>query len=171
MKLCTATALVFGLLTSMAYGQTLTITNVTVTDFGAVTLDGTPKSTTATIDNFTVHDTRLINDGWNVTVQGTRFSEHNGVTYVPAGKTLPTGILQMSQPTVVANGTLSPPPIITPGPYTIDGPAVKIATALAATGVGRYDFTQGGPLTLTIPTSAYAVRYRSDVTVSVASGP
>ncbi|MEO7804937.1 MAG: WxL domain-containing protein [Actinomycetota bacterium] len=154
-----------------ASGQTLTISNVTVADFATVTLDGTAKSTTATIDGFTVNDTRLINDGWNVTVQATQFAEHNGTIYIPAGKTLPTGSLQMAQPTVAANGTLSPPPIITTGPYTIDGSSVKIASAIATTGVGRYDFTQGGALTLAIPASAFALRYRSDLTISVGAGP
>lgn len=171
MKLSLLTALAFSSMTAFAQGQTLTISNVTVADFAAVTLDGGPKSTTAAIDNFTVADTRLINDGWNVTVQATQFAEHNGVAYVLSGKTLPTGSLSMPQPTVAANGTVSPPPTILTGPYTIDGTAVKIASAIAATGVGRYDFTQGGPLTLTIPASAYALHYRSDLTVSVAAGP
>ena len=78
----------------------------------------------------------------------------------------------MPQPTVAANGTSSGVPTIIAGPYTIDsGSAVKIASAAADNGMGVYNFTQGGTLTLSIPANAYAASYRSEVTVSAVSGP
>jgi len=154
-----------------AGAQTLSITAVGVSDFTPVTLDGTAQTTMAAIDNFTVSDTRAVNDGWNVAVQATQFKEWNGTGYVAEGNTLPTGSMSMPAPTVAARDTPSPPPVITQGPYVIDGATVKIASASAETGVGTFDFTQTGPLSLTVPARAYAATYRSEITVSVSSGP
>jgi hypothetical protein len=150
----------------------LAISTIAVGDFAGVTLDGTAKTTTATMDGFNVNDARATGAGWNVTVQATQLAEHNGTAYVASGKTLAANSLSMPAPTVAANGTTSAAPSMTGGPYTIDAAsAVKIASAATDAGMGSYDFTQGGSLTLSVPTSTYARTYRSDVTVSVVSGP
>jgi hypothetical protein len=152
----------------------LSITSPTVGDFSGVTLDGTAKTTTATFGAFSATDARGSGAGWNVTVQATQFAEHNGTIYVASGETLPTSSLSMPAPTVAkSDGTSSAVPSITAGPYTIDaGSAVKIASAAAdGTGMGSYSFTQGGSLTLSIPAGAYAKTYRSDVTLSIVTGP
>lgn len=161
----------------------LGITNPAAGNFTGVTLDGTVKTTYATLDNFTATDARGTGAGWNVTVQGTQFAEHNGTAYVASGKTLPTSSLQMAGVTITkADSTSSAIPTATSGPYTLDGgSAVKIASAAAdGTGMGSYTFTQGDldsgtsgsqALKLTVPASAYAKTYRSDVTVSIVSGP
>jgi len=154
-----------------ALAQVLSMTVVTVTDFAPVTLDGTTKTTTATMDNFSVTDDRGTGEGWSITVSATQFRQWDGAAYVAGGRTLPAGSLSMPAPTVAAVATESPPPTITPGPYLIDGSSIKIASAAPDTGMGTYDFTSGGPLTLTIPASAYAVAYRGEVTVSLSSGP
>ncbi len=155
-------------------GGLLSITNPAAGDFAGVTLDGTAKTTTATLGAFSATDARGTGAGWNVTVQATQFAEHNGTIYVASGKTLPTSSLSMPAPTVAkSDGTSSAVPSITAGPYAIDaGSAVKIASAAAdGTGMGSYSFTQGGSLSLNIPASAYATTYRSDLTVSVVTGP
>lgn len=159
-------------------GGELTITTPTVSDFAAVTLDGTAKSTTATLGTWSVTDARGTGLGWNVTTQATQFAEWDSTLnsgaggYVTGGKTLATGSLKMPVPSVVADGTLSALPTILAGPYTLDnGSAVKIASAALDAGMGKYDFTPGGSLTLTVPASAYARTYRSEVTVSVVAGP
>lgn len=149
-----------------AMGQTLTPATVTVEDFPAVTLDGTAKTTSAAMSNFSVTDSA--GAGWNVTVRATRFAEVDGAgQYVSGGKTLPTGSLTMPAPTFTPSSALV---AVTAGPYAIDGATVKIVSAAPAS-TGTFDFTQGGPLTLSLPASTYARAYRSDVTVAVASGP
>ena len=150
----------------------LAITSPTVANFTAVTLNGAAQTTTAAMDAFSVSDLRGIGAGWNTTVQASQFAEHDGSAYVTDGKTLAQNSLSMPELTVAANGTTSPSPTITAGPYSIDGAAaVKFASAGTDAGMGTYDFTQGGSLTLSIPSTAYATTYRSDVTVSVVTGP
>jgi WxL domain surface cell wall-binding len=155
-------------------GGSLSISAPAVGNLTGVTLDGTAKTTTATFAAFSATDARGSGAGWNVTVQATQFAEHNGTIYVASGATLPTSSLSMLAPTVAkSDGTSSAVPSITAGPYAIDAAsAVKIASAAAdGTGMGSYSFTQGGSLTLSVPASAYAKTYRSDVTVSVVTGP
>ena len=107
-----------------------------------------------------------------MTVQATQFAEHNGTSYVPGGRRLPAGSLRMTAPTVTPRGVLATPPAVHPGaPWQIDvATAVKIASESAVTSAGVYDFSSTS-LALTIPPSAYAATYRSDVTLSVTSGP
>lgn len=164
--LAAALILAVGATTPAALGQSLTPNPVTVSDFASVTLDGTGKTTTATMSNFSVSDTA--GAGWQVTVGATQFQEFDvgAAQYVTGGKTLPAGSLTMAAPTVSPAGGITIPP----GPYAIDGATVQLASAATGT-TGTYDFTQGGLLTLTIPASAYARTYRSDMTIAVASGP
>lgn len=155
-------------------GGSLSITNPTVANFSAVTLNGQAQSATAVMDGFSVSDARATGAGWNVTVGASQFAEWDGTQYVVSGKTLPANSLSMPLVSVAkADSTSSALPTITSGPYTIDsGSSVKIASAAAdGSGMGGYDFTQGGSLTLSVPASAYAKTYRSTVTVSVATGP
>lgn len=161
----------------------LSINNPLAGNFTGVTLDGTAKTTYATFDNISATDARGTGAGWNVTVQATQFAEHNGTAYVTSGKTLPLSSLAMAGITITkSDSTSSAVPTATTGPYTLDsGSAVKISSAAAdGTGMGSYTFTQGDldtgttgsqPLKLTVPASTYAKTYRSDVTVSIVSGP
>lgn len=152
-------------------GGTLSMTAPTVANFTAVTLNGTAQTTAAAVGTFSVDDATGSGAGWKVTAQGTQFAEYAAGAYVTSGKTLATGSLALSAPTVAANGTTSASPIITAGPYTIDsGTAVKVASAAADGGMGKYDFA-ATEMTLSVPASAYAKTYRSDVTVTVASTP
>jgi hypothetical protein len=155
-------------LPAIAHGA-LSITNPLVADFLAVTLAGSVQTVDAELEAFTVTDTGDT-EAWHVTVQATRFSEHDGSSYVSGGKTLPFGSLTMPAPTVTAAGT--GPPAIQPGaPWAIDVAApVKIASAANPLGIGTYEFGRV-QLSLVVPPWAYARRYRSELTVSVISGP
>jgi len=144
--------------------------------FGGVTLDGTAKTSNATADDFDMTDARGTGDGWNITVDATRFCDVDDLTGecpLLDPVQLPTSSLTMPAPTVAkADSSSSAVPSITAGPYTLDsGSAVKIASAAAGDGMGSYDFTQGGQLSLSIPASAYAATYTSTVTITSASGP
>jgi len=155
-------------------GGTLNMSAMTVADFANVTLTGTATTGTTTMNPFTVTDARGNGGGWNITVQATQFKEYSAGAYVVGGRTLALSSLSMVAPTVAANGTSSAVPSMTAGPYIIDsgGLAVKIASAALNSGMGAYNFTPGaGGLTLSIPANVYATTYRSDVTVSVVSGP
>lgn len=155
-------------------GGSLGITNPQVGDFAAVTLNGTDQTSTATMDPFTVTDGRATGAGWNVTISATQFAEWETAAYIAGGKLLPASSLTMPALTVAKDDpSSSAVPSITAGPYTIDsGSAVKLASADAdGTGMGSYIFSQSGPLSLSVPASAFAKLYRSDVTVSVNSGP
>ena len=67
-------------------------------------------------------------------------------------------------------------PVAQGSTFTLDGgSAVAIVHALAATGQGGWIMTQGnaagGDLALTIPTTAAAGTYTSDLTFTLATGP
>ena len=150
---------------------TLAATTPTTANFTGIALNGTAQTTTAAVGTFSVNDATGTGAGWKVTAQGTQFAAHNGTAYVTGGKTLAVGSLKLSVPTVTANGTTSAPPTVAAGPYTIDSTtAVSIASAALNTGMGKYDFG-ATTMTLSVPASAYAATYRSDVTITVASTP
>jgi hypothetical protein len=155
-------------------GGSLTITNPTVGDFTGVTLDGQTKTTTATVDTFSVTDATGTGLGWQVNVSASPFVQWAGDAAVSGGRELPLSSLSLAAPTVAANGTTSAAPSITDGPYMIDnGTGVKIASAAINAGMGKYDFTQAAtPLTLSLPAATtYAVQYHSVVTFDAVTGP
>lgn len=154
----------------------LTLGTIAIADFTGVTLDGTVNSTTTTMTAFDVNDSRGTGAGWNVTIGATEFAEWNGTAYVTGGKTIGTSRTSMTTATVAkADATSSTAPTMTAGAYTLDaGSAVKIASAAAdGTGMGSYTITPGGSngVSLTVDADTYAKAYRSDVTVTLATGP
>ena len=160
----------------------LSLGTIAVGDFGGVTLDGTVNSSTATMTAFDVTDARGTGAGWNVTIGASEFAEWDSTLnagaggYVASGKKLGTSRVSMATATVAKlDDTSSTPPTMTAGPYTLDaGSAVKIASAAAdGTGMGSYTITPGGNngVSLTVDADSYAKTYRSDVTVTLATGP
>lgn len=160
-------------------GGSLSITaDPTVPNFPGVTLDGTAKTSAATMTVFEVNDARGTGAGWNVTVQASQFTAPavaddplTTANETQLERKLALNSLSMAAPTVAADGTTSAAPTMTAGPYNIDASsAVKIASAAADTGMGKYDFSTSA-FTLSIPSNAYARTYTSNVTVSAVSGP
>lgn len=156
----------------------ISLAGLAVADFPATTLDGKAKAVTASMADFTVTDSRGNGFGWNVTVQSSQFAQWDpsanagAGAYVSGGKTFPLNSVKLPAPTVTADGTTSPPPAIMPGPHNIDTTgAVKVASAAEGTGMGKYIMGVPNPVELALPANAYAGTYRSDVTVSVVSGP
>lgn len=158
-------------------GGSLSITDVTVGTFAARTYEG-PVTVAATIDPFSVIDARGTGEGWNVTMQGTPVREWdphlNGGAggYVVGGETLPLSSLSLSALAVTAMGTASP----APSTFSASGldnttGGIKVISAARDTGMGTYAFTGAGKLSLSIPASAGADAYRSEITVTVVSGP
>lgn len=157
----------------------LTLGAISVGDFTAVTLDGTVNTTTAAMAAFTVDDSRGSGAGWNVTIGATEFTEWDSTLnagaggYVTSGKTIGTSRTLLGNATAAKNdATSSATPTMTAGDYTLDaGSAVEIASAAAdGSGMGSYTITPGA-VSLTVDADTYARNYRSDVTVSLTSGP
>lgn len=153
-------------------GGALSVDKPNVRDFAPVTLNGSPKTTTASMRPFSVADATGTGAGWKLAAQASQFAEADPTgAYVPGGKTLPTESLSLDGLTVAPDGTTSPPPMVQAGPHILDGPgAVTLLTASAGAGMGRFVVTPS-PLTLAVPSDAFARTYRSDVTLSLVSGP
>ena len=139
----------------------LEITDPAAGDFADRQVTGTAQTTTATLDPFSVTDSRGTGDGWHVTAQASRFTG--------AAHALPLGSLSMSGPQVTT-GSASPPPTTAAGPLVIDDGPVTIASAAVGDGRGTYDFS-ATTLTLALPVDVYADAYRSTVTISVLNAP
>lgn len=160
-------------------GDSLALGAISTSDFGGITLNGAAQSTTATMSGFSVTDPRGTGLGWNVTISASSFREYEGGAYVASGKTLGTSRFSMATATVAkADATSSDAPTMTAGTYTLDADAnsdgtseaVKIASAATGAGMGSYTVTPG-ELGLSVPASVYAKTYRSDVTVTLSTGP
>lgn len=160
-------------------GDSLALGAITTSDFGGITLDGAAQSTNATMSSFSVTDPRGTGLGWNVTISASSFKEYAIGSYVESGRTLGTSRFSMAAATVAkVDATSADAPTMTAGTYTLDADAngdgtseaVKIASAATGAGMGSYTVTPG-QLSLSVPASVYAKTYRSDVTVTLSTGP
>ena len=148
-------------------GASLQSTSPTVEDFAGISLDGAATQATAAMTPVRVTDPRGTGKGWHVTLQATQFTDR------ATSNTLPAGSLYMAAPTVAQHDwTSSAPPAVQDGSYFIDhGSAVQIASAAAGDGMGSFDFTPAGGLTLCVGADTRPGTYVSIVTLSVISGP
>jgi len=151
----------------------LSVTGAYVPAFPALQLSGTEQTLSVPLSDVTVEDLRGTGAGWRVQVAASQLAEVDPQTgeYLPGGKTLPRGSLQIAPLEIVSPGAVSPGPALMPGPAILDdGAPVVVARAAVGAGMGRFTF---GPtvLTLSVPPDAYARPYRTDVTVSIISGP
>jgi len=165
-------------------GPGLTITGAAPGNFAA-TLTGSDQTVGATLGAYVGQDTTGSGTGWNVTFQATQFACNAGTGACPTGgDTLPTSSLLMAPPTVACNtgtscaGRAGPPTVSISSNTALDsGTAVKVASAASKKGMGSYTFTPtnisgvSAPLSLAVPSYAYASTYNSTLTVSIVSGP
>lgn len=168
--------------TSVAVNSgSLSLTGAAPGTFSA-TLTGADQTVASALASYTAADNTGTGSGWNITFQATAFTCTAGNGQCPTGgDSLPTGSLTMAPPTVSCNSSCTghgtPPSISIASNTTIDGSAVKIASAAVQHGMGSYTFTAGqlggagNALTLSVPGYAYATTYASTLTVSITSGP
>lgn len=151
----------------------------------SVTLDGTAKTVGSTMAAFDAVDGRGTGVGWNMTVKATDFCEWDATLAAckVGGKKLASDSLTMGLPTVAKKDATSStaPGITKTAQFSIDtgaaGSAVEFAkTSAAGDGMGSYTFTTGdvtgmagSQVKVSIPASAYATSYRSNVTVTIAT--
>jgi hypothetical protein len=152
-------------------GAGLTVAPPAVGDFAVVTPGGPARSAEAQLGPFAVNDARGTGEGWTVTIQATSLRAWDGTGYVPGGVSLPPGSLTLPGLAVAPDGTDSPAPATAAGPYPLGGTAVTVARAHPGSAMGRYTFTPTAGLRVTVPADAPTGTYRSDVSVSVTSGP
>lgn len=138
----------------------VSITGVSVTSFGQVTLNGLQQSAQAGVGDFTVTDARGNGKGWSVQVSATRFKNgtsqlHDGALTVSDATGTAVGRSDdFAQSYIASNMTVA----TTPAAYVVV-PASK--------GKGSFKFS-GTKLTLDIwPSEAMAGTYTSTVTFDV----
>jgi putative surface cell wall-binding protein len=145
-------------------------TTPSASDFASTALTGAQTTIHTNFANWGVDDGRGSGAGWHVTFQASQFTGTGPIT-------LPTGSLVLTTSVVSANAlNIAVPPITQGATFTLDGgSAVAIVHALALTGQGGWTMTQanlaGGDLALTIPTTATAGTYTSNLTFTLATGP
>ncbi len=144
-------------------------------NFSAVTLDGTQRTTTATWSLPNVTDARGTGAGWKYTLSLTPFAEYAAGAYVAGGKSLAASSLQVTTAPVVSQVDTSSSPANTvvsvPTGAALDtGSAVTLPSAAVGGGMGSYS-ASAMTARLTIPASAYAKSYKTDATISLDATP
>lgn len=171
----------------------LTLTAPSVaTPFSGVTLNGQVQTTKAALGNWTVTDATGTDNGWNVTLSATQFTEvaPSGAPTSFTALTLPTGSMALSGSRTItaASGATAIDatggPLIKNASSLVDGQtAFKLVDAQSGYGAGTYTINEpiSDGLTLTldpgktkIDTTNYsgvATPYSSTLTYTVASAP
>lgn len=146
----------------------LGITAASANQFRPRSGTGDGVTLTSTVSGFTVTDATGTGAGWHVMMSASAWSTDPDGAVVP----MPPGSLGMEAPNVVAEGTSSAPPLVSPGPYGFEPGArpLVIATAPPEAGMGTYDFS-AAPLTLQAPLGTADRTYGASVSVVVAAGP
>ena len=167
-----ACALASGASTSVSLlGGSLSFsTTPSASNFPSTSLTGAQQTIHTNLASWGVTDATGSSAGWHVTFQASQFTGAGAIT-------LPPSSLVLSAPSVTPNGiNLAVPPVLQGVTFTLDGgSAVPIVHALTGTGQGAWTMTQGnaagGDLALTIPASAEAGTYTSNLTFTLATGP
>lgn len=158
--------------TSVVVGAGLLgVATAEVNDFAVITLSGDAQTAQAALDPIAVTDARGSGQGWTLKLQATVLREWDRSAYVPGGKALPEGSLSLSGFSVTGEGSHSASPQVVAGPYILDRGEVTVAVAGIGAGMGRFIFSPTAALQVAVPASAYSRTYRSELSLSVTSGP
>ncbi|WP_087972500.1 WxL domain-containing protein [Oceanobacillus rekensis] len=146
-------------------GGSLSLENVSINPFKAVTLTGSTQSTTTTLPEFSVVDATGTGAGWNLNIKATQLA-------TTGGQTLPENSLNISTPTITAENGSSDASVIGSGNGDINSTTgVKLLTAEEDEGMGTFKITNS-TLTLNLqPKDTMAGTYTSTVTFDLVAGP
>lgn len=155
-------------------GTTLSWTPPTVSDLSGISLSGANQTVSGSLSAFQVIDARGTGVGWNVTIEATQLKEYATGSYVVDGKTIAVGTMTVSQPSITpgTGSSAAPAQAADTGITKVidNGSAQTIVSAVATTGMGTFDFGSA-EVKVVIPANAYAVTYRSDVTITLSATP
>lgn len=132
---------------------------------------GTTVVSPAPMGSFSVTDARGSGQGWRLSIHATPFREWDGAAYAVPATVLEGAALGLPGVSVTAEGTDSAAPEVIAGSHIIDEAGVVLAVAQTGAGMGRFTFTPTGPLTITVPRDSTERSYRSELWISVTSGP
>ena len=152
-------------------GGPLAVAGPEVHDVAILSVDGTAQVVEAPMKAFALTDARGSGQGWVLYLHATALREWAGTAYVAGGAVLPNWSMTLPGLSVTANTTDSTAPHVVAGPHHLDGPPVKVATAAAGSGMGRFSFTPTAALQIALPAHAGPALYRSELSVTVTSGP
>jgi hypothetical protein len=167
-----AAALASGATTSISLtGGSLAFTTApSASNFASTALTGAQQTIHTNLASWGVDDARGSGVGWHVTFQASQFGDGSG-------DTLPLGSLVLTAPLITPAGlNLATAPTVQGSTFTLDGgSAVAVVSAAIGAGQGSWTMTHanlgGGDLALTIPASANAGTYTSNLTFTLATGP
>jgi hypothetical protein len=168
------------------------VTPPTLPALPAVTLNAKAQTVTATMNSFSVSDTRLMKSGWNITVSGQSGAGASAVFaqycpkpkcgadpegYVTGGQKLPANSLQLNSTGAAFTGGIgSTPSLLCSASCNVDSAtAVKVASAETS----ESTWTAGGwsatSLKLSTPTTLRVLAneevYRANILWTLATGP
>lgn len=147
-------------------GGTASMTAPTFSDFTSTILNGTARTKSTTISNWSVNDARGTGAGWEVTMAASALSTGGSTPTTMSGATL-----TLSAPVVTAsdNANASTAPTVAGGDLLAG--TVKVADANANQGLGTWTFAQDtDDLTLRIPADARTGTYTSTITTTFTPG-
>ena len=156
-------------------GGTLTGGDIGLTNFTAIELDGSAKTSTATWTIGNITDATGTGAGWNVSLKLAPFKEWLTDAYVTDGVILAeesVKVTTLPSITAVDETSSSALDIAIVGANTALDTATgaKLLTSDTGEGMGKYSVT-GMTVTLSVPASVRAHTYKTDATVALTVGP
>jgi hypothetical protein len=142
-----------------------------ISDFGAVTLNGSAQLSTATIAPFTIIDDTGSGAGWNLSLQVPEFQNGSGVGCATgATQSIAANTLTMDAPVVAAADNSTTMAGVTAEGFVDFASPRRIVVADINHGAGTYTVAPQ-VMRFTVPTDSFAGAYCSEVTLALSSGP